>query len=635
MTRKSLLVILDGWGLGSIPTADALYQAQTPFIDELIRTRPQATLVSYGMEVGLPEGQMGNSEVGHLNIGAGRIVYQELARINKAITDKSLGQEIEILKAIKLAKEKGATFHLMGLLSDGGVHSHIEHMIELSRIITANGVSNLKVHAFMDGRDTDPQGGANFIEYFNERLAGINVEISTLIGRYYAMDRDHRWERVKKAYDLLVRGEGTVVNDLTRHVRQAYLEGITDEFMTPFIKDKNAVIKNGDIVLFANFRTDRPRQLTHVLTQGSIAEYDMLPLNLHYITMTEYDESYKNVNVVYKKDKLSKTMGEVISAAGLSQLRIAETEKYPHVTFFFSGGREESFQGESRVLIPSPKVATYDLKPEMSAQELTAAAYEKIITEKPDFICLNYANTDMVGHTGDFSAAMKAAETVDSCLKRLVNTASGHGYEILIIADHGNSDFMINPDGSPNTAHTTNPVPIIYVSPDNRKVEISSGKLADVAPTLLHLMNLDIPAVMTGKILIKTESPTQPSIATQKTKSWLHYSLIGLFGLFALVQYDDPDWYIWIPIYATAIISAVLFLQKNKHAHKLALLSALIIFSYAVRYVPEVNTWLKMGAPTITGTMKAENAYIENVREFLGLLLTGFANLWYFIKGRT
>ncbi len=502
-SKKSLLVILDGWGLGQEPKADAIQQASTPFFDHLMLRFPNAALITYGLEVGLPEGQMGNSEVGHLNIGAGRVVYQELARINKAIKDDTLQNEPVLKAALLRGQEEGRKFHLLGLLSDGGVHSHIEHLIALSTIISNAGITNLKVHGFLDGRDTDPFGGAAYLEYFNSALQTKGIKISTIIGRYYAMDRDNRWERIKKAYDLLVSGVGQQVDDLAEAIRHQYTLGLTDEFMIPMVIDTDAIIEEGDVVLFANFRTDRPRQLTKALTQQDFPTFDMKALPLHFFTMTEYDETYRNVHVIYTKDKLAMTIGEAIAQQGLSQLRIAETEKYPHVTFFFSGGREEAFEHEQRILIPSPKVATYDLEPEMSAEEITTHACDAIRLQSPDFICLNFANTDMVGHTGDFQAAMVAATTVDHCLKTLVDCALEHDYEIIIIADHGNSDYMINEDGSPNTAHTTNPVPIIYVSNQPRSSHLKSGKLADIAPTLLHLMGLPIPKEMTGNILIE------------------------------------------------------------------------------------------------------------------------------------
>ena len=502
ITRKSLLVILDGWGLGLIPESDAIRQADTPFFDHLMEAYPNNTLVTFGAEVGLPVGQMGNSEVGHLNIGAGRIVYQELARINKAIEDDTLKDTEAIKEAIAYAKKKGCKLHLMGLLSDGGVHSHIEHLKALITLLDNQGVDRVKVHAFMDGRDTDPKGGAVYMSNILEHIKGTSAQIATIIGRYYAMDRDQRWERTKKAYDCLVNGEGTQANDIVEAIQSSYGEGISDEFIEPIIADSNGTIEEGDVVLFFNFRTDRPRQITRTLTQENFVDHGMKKLDLHFVMMTQYDQSYQGVHAVYSKDMIPMTMGEVIQEAGLTQVRIAETEKYPHVTFFFNGGREEVFTGEDRILIPSPKVATYDLAPEMSAIPITNAICERIKENAPDFICLNYANADMLGHTGDFKAAMKSCEVADTCLKQLVETALDKDYEIIIIADHGNSDYMINEDGSPNTAHSTNLVPIIYVSNHGKLSKVSHGKLGDVAPTLLSLMGLERPKEMDGKVLI-------------------------------------------------------------------------------------------------------------------------------------
>lgn len=503
--RKVLLAILDGWGKGLKKESDAIYQADTPYYDHLIMSYPNANLVTFGMDVGLPKGQMGNSEVGHLNIGAGRIVYQDLARINKAIEDNTLMNEEAIRSGIRYAIEHGRPIHIIGLLSDGGVHSHIDHIIALIKGISAAGVLQIYVHAFMDGRDTDPQGGEHYVKSLTQSMNGTSAKLATIIGRYYAMDRDNRWERVKKAYDLLVNGIGEVVDDPIAYLGSSYAKGITDEFIEPLIVNKEGTIHDGDVILFANFRTDRPRELVKVLSQEDMPEFDMKKLNLYFITMTNYDKTFKNIKVVYDKDLLKNTLGEVISHNDLTQIRIAETEKYPHVSFFFSGGREKPYNGEDRIMIPSPKVATYDLAPEMSAREITAAITDYIRSSHPDFICLNYANTDMVGHTGDFKAAMKAAETVDDCLRQLVDTALADNYEVIIIADHGNSDYMINEDGSPNTAHTTNLVPFIYVT--NRSldgIKAKDGKLADIAPTILHLMSLDAPEEMTGDILIES-----------------------------------------------------------------------------------------------------------------------------------
>jgi len=499
---KVVLCILDGWGLGSVPESDALAQANTPFMDFATAELPNATLTTFGLEVGLPAGQMGNSEVGHMNIGAGRVVYQDLAKINKAISDDNLKENAQLQKAIEQAKSSGKAFHLMSLLSDGGVHSHIEHLFALIDIIEDAGIEKIFVHAFLDGRDTDPKAGGGYLKQLQDYLKERKTKLATVVGRYYAMDRDMRWERVKVAYDLLVKGKGSETADLNQTIKEQYDQDITDEFM-PAIKltDEGNITEN-DIVLFCNFRSDRPRQITEVLTQVDKPEFDMQKLNLHFYTMTQYSADYKNVNVLFEKNKLENTLGEVLSAAGKTQLRIAETEKYPHVTFFFSGGREEPYEGESRILIPSPKVATYDLKPEMSAIEITQALEEHISSkDSSDFIVVNYANTDMVGHTGDFEAAKIAAETVDQCTNRLCKIAQDNGYEILIIADHGNCDFMVNDDGSPNTAHTINPVPVILVS-DKKDVDLKSGKLADLAPTILSLMGVDVPEEIDGEILI-------------------------------------------------------------------------------------------------------------------------------------
>ncbi|MFT6809167.1 MAG: 2,3-bisphosphoglycerate-independent phosphoglycerate mutase [Saprospiraceae bacterium] len=503
-TKKSLLVILDGWGLGQVPEADAVANANTPYFDSLMSDYPNASLVTYGMEVGLPEGQMGNSEVGHLNIGAGRIVYQELARINKAIQDDSLKDTTAIKEAISYAKTQNKTLHLMGLVSDGGVHSHVEHLKALVTLLDDAGVDTVKIHAFTDGRDTDPKGGIKYLKEIEDHTQGTTAKIATVIGRYYAMDRDERWERIKKAYDLMVKGIGTYSTNLTASLQAAYDAGQTDEFVDPIVLDKEGLIKEDDVVLFFNFRTDRPRQITRVLTQEDKEDFGMHTLPLYFVTMVNYNKSYTNIHVVYDKDAIVNTIGEVIQDGGLRQVRIAETEKYPHVTFFLNGGREAEFKGEDRLLCPSPKVATYDLSPEMSAGEITSAITERIKNNAPDFICLNYANADMVGHTGDFNAAMKACEVVDECLKELTETALSHDYEIIIIADHGNSDYMINADGSPNTAHTTNPVPVIYVSNNASDKSISDGKLSDIAPTLLGLMGVAAPVEMTGENIIST-----------------------------------------------------------------------------------------------------------------------------------
>jgi 2,3-bisphosphoglycerate-independent phosphoglycerate mutase len=503
-TDHILLVILDGWGLGKILKSDAIANANIPFFKSLIKNYPNSTLTTFGEDVGLPEGQMGNSEVGHMNLGAGRVVYQELERINKSIRENTLKENPQLQELLSYCKEKSKPLHIMGLLSDGGVHSHIEHLKALVKIAEEKSLGEVYIHAFTDGRDVDPKSGIDFIKDLSHFLEGKTPKISTVIGRYYAMDRDKRWERVKLAYDLLVNGKGELVDSAFEGLKKSYEDGITDEFVKPLVvKGAESKIKDGDGVLFFNFRTDRPREITEVLSQSEISEYQMKPLtDLHFVTMTRYDETYKNVKVIFTKDDLSMTLGEVLSKNGLSQMRIAETEKYPHVTFFFSGGREEPFPGENRIMIPSPKVATYDLKPEMSAHEITDAIIKNIQQVKPNFICLNYANTDMVGHTGVFEAAQKAAETVDECLQKLIYEAMAQGYESFIIADHGNSDYMINDDGSPNTAHTMNPVPCIYVARDTHEFKLSNGKLADLAPTILELLGIEKPELMDGNNLL-------------------------------------------------------------------------------------------------------------------------------------
>jgi len=506
-TTRELLIILDGWGLGQKPSADAIARANTPCFDGLMKKYPHTTLVTFGEEVGLPDGQMGNSEVGHLNIGAGRIVYQELARINKAIRDKTLEKNAVLQQAIAYAREKGVALHLIGLYSDGGVHSHINHCKALIDIAEAQGLENVFVHAFTDGRDCDPKSGLGFMEDLQGFLSGRSTKLASVIGRYYAMDRDKRWERVKKAYDLLVHGEGEHSQNIAETIAARYAKGETDEFLLPIVLTDSdniplATIREGDVVLSFNFRTDRPRQITTVLTQQDFPEFGMHALNLYYVAMTNYDDTYKNISILFEKDNLNNTLGEVLANAGKTQVRIAETEKYPHVTFFFSGGREKPFEGERRLLIPSPKVATYDLQPEMGAKEITAAIIEDIKTNQPDFICLNFANTDMVGHTGVFEAAIHAAETVDSCLQALLDVALSHGYEAVVIADHGNSDYLINEDGTPNTAHTKNPVPCIFVSPISDKLTLTPGKLADVAPTILSRFGIPAPMEMDGQNLL-------------------------------------------------------------------------------------------------------------------------------------
>lgn len=506
-TQRVFLIILDGWGHGPKPEVSAIAQAKTPFVDSLYVQYPHSELVTHGEQVGLPDGQMGNSEVGHLNIGAGRIVYQELARINKAIRERELHTNATLLEALAYAKESGKAVHLMGLVSDGGVHSHINHLKALCDICQEQAIGNVFIHAFMDGRDTDPKSGIGYLQDLLHHTEKQSARLASIIGRYYAMDRDKRWERVQLAYNLLVHGDGETTKDPLALLQKKYDSGETDEFIHPIVCTGPdgypvATIAPGDVVISFNFRTDRPREITQVLTQEAFPEYKMQPLPLYYVTMTRYDETYKNVHVLFLKDDLKNTLGEVLAQLGKTQVRIAETEKYPHVTFFFSGGREENFKAERRIMIPSPKVATYDLQPEMSAVELTDAIMKDIETHDPDFICLNFANTDMVGHTGVFAAAVKAAETVDGCLSRLVPLALAHQYEAIIIADHGNSDYMINEDGTPNTAHTKNPVPCIYVSSRAGDYTVSDGKLADIAPTILYLMNLPLPPEMDGKVLI-------------------------------------------------------------------------------------------------------------------------------------
>ena len=503
-TNKAAIIILDGWGHGLHPKADALRLAHTPFIDSLYRDYPNSELVTFGGEVGLPDGQMGNSEVGHLNIGAGRIVYQDFARINKEIKENNLKNNPKLIDAIAKAKEQDSAFHLIGLLSDGGVHAHINHLKALCDICEENKLNKVFIHAFMDGRDTAPKGGINYLKDLSKYVKSKNIEIATIVGRYYAMDRDNRWERIKLAYDALVKGTGETVSDIGSAMQKSYDADVTDEFIQPMItsESSDSRIKDGDVVLFYNFRTDRPRQLTKALTQEDFPDHGMKKLNIDMLTMTKYDETFKGLGIMYDKDDIKNTIGEVIAQNGLSQLRIAETEKYPHVTFFLSGGREIPFEKESRIVIPSPQVATYDLKPEMSAKEITEAVIDKMNNESPDFICLNYANTDMVGHTGDFDACIKAAETVDNSVSMLVKALLEHNYYALIIADHGNSDQMINADGSPHTAHTTNLVPCFLVSNDKKDVQLNNGKLGDIAPTILSLMNITKPEDMTGLNLI-------------------------------------------------------------------------------------------------------------------------------------
>lgn len=507
-SEKVILIILDGWGHGKNPKVSAVAQAKTPYVDSLYKKYPNSELVTFGEEVGLPEGQMGNSEVGHLNIGAGRVVYQELARINKAIKEKTLHKNKKLLAALKYAKENNKSVHLMGLVSDGGVHSHIEHLKALCDITQSKDLKKVYIHAFMDGRDTSPNGGKNYLEDILKHTKNQSVKLASVIGRYYAMDRDKRWERVKLAYELLVKGEGEKTKDILTTLEKNYKKKVTDEFLKPIVcvnKNNNPIakIKKDDVVIFFNFRTDRPREISEVLTQSDMPEFGMKKLSLHFVTMTRYDEKFKNVNVLFEKDNLVDTLGEILAKRKKTQVRIAETEKYPHVTFFFSGGREAEFPNERRLMVSSPKVATYDLQPEMSAVEITDTIIKDIKKNQPNFICLNYANTDMVGHTGIFDAAKKAAVTVDKCVKKLMNVVLKNDYTAIIIADHGNSDIMMNEDGTSHTAHTKNLVPCFLVGNDiDEKIKLKDGKLADVAPTILSILGMRKPSIMTGKNLI-------------------------------------------------------------------------------------------------------------------------------------
>lgn len=499
--EKCLLLILDGWGTAKVDEikGSAIDNAGPLYFYELKNKYPHASLVTFGEEVGLPQGQMGNSEVGHLNIGAGRIVYQELQRINVAITSGELKSNPELHRTFKYCLENNKKLHLIGLYSDGGVHSHTSHFKAIIEYAEEKKLNNVLVHAFTDGRDCDPKSGKGLLENLNEFLLTKKSKLASICGRYYAMDRDKRWERVKLAYDLLVHGLGEETNNTIETIENRYASGETDEFIKPIKTKDFQAIEDGDAVICINFRTDRCREITQVLTQKAFEEFDMKPLNLHYTTMTEYSKDFEKVHVIFRNDNIVNTLGEILAKNNRSQLRMAETEKYPHVTFFFSGGRENPFVGESRILVPSPKVATYDLQPEMSAFEIKDKLLVELKNTQPDFIVVNFANTDMVGHTGVFEAAVKATQAVDSCLKEIVPLALEKDYHILIIADHGNSDYMLNPDGSPNTAHSMNLVPIIYVS--NSPQEIKSGKLGDVAPTILKLMKIDKPKEMEGNSL--------------------------------------------------------------------------------------------------------------------------------------
>jgi len=510
LSKKVILIIMDGWGIAKVgeENRSAILAANTPFYDSILQKYPHSKLEASGLAVGLPDGQMGNSEVGHTNLGAGRVVYQDLVKINLAVSEGTLAHEPALAQALDYAKEHGKKLHFIGLVSDGGVHSHIDHLKGLCKIAADRGLSDVFVHAFTDGRDTDPKSGLGFLTELTESMAQSTGRIASITGRYYAMDRDKRWERVKLAYDAMVHGEGKHVPaaDVLKAVQASYEEGVTDEFITPIIATNAdgsplALIQDGDVVLCFNFRTDRGREITQVLTQQDFHEQNMHKLNLKYITMTNYDDTFKGVDVIFDKDNLNNTLGEVLESAGKKQIRIAETEKYPHVTFFFSGGREKPFEGESRLLCPSPKVATYDLQPEMSAFDIRDAIVPELVKEEVDFVCLNFANPDMVGHTGVFEAAVKACETVDQCVQAVVTTGLEHGYSSIIIADHGNSDYMSNDDGSPNTAHSLNLVPCILVDNEYQK-PINNGKLADIAPTILALMGIAQPAEMTGTSIL-------------------------------------------------------------------------------------------------------------------------------------
>lgn len=504
MSQKVMLMILDGWGINPDPEVSAIAAAETPFINSCYKKYPNATLVTYGLDVGLPEGQMGNSEVGHMNLGAGRVVYQNLVRINMAVNNKSFLNEQVLTSQFQFARDNNKKVHFIGLTSNGGVHSHINHLFGLLDAASEYGLKdNVYIHAFTDGRDCDPHSGKNFIADLLEHMSYTTGKLASIIGRYYAMDRDKRWERVKLAYDLMVKGTGKNSGSPLKAIEESYEEGITDEFLKPIMVDKTGLIEEGDIVINFNFRTDRGREITEVLTQEDFPEFGMKKLSLRYITLTNYDKTFKGVKVVYDENEIPNTLGEVLERAGKTQVRIAETEKYPHVTFFFSGGREKKFNGEKRILCPSPKdVPTYDLKPEMSAYEITKNILPEIQNRTADFICLNFANTDMVGHTGVFKAAVNAAETVDQCAESIVKTALENDYSVIILADHGNADVMVNPDGSPNTQHSTNPVPVILIQKE-RIYGLENGKLGDIAPTILTLMNIPIPEEMTGNILLK------------------------------------------------------------------------------------------------------------------------------------
>jgi 2,3-bisphosphoglycerate-independent phosphoglycerate mutase len=505
-SKQVALLILDGWGYGKKDHSDAIFQANTPFFDSLIKKYPNAYLHTDGEYVGLPKGQMGNSEVGHLNIGAGRVVYQDLVKINKAVTDGSLLENKELMAAFEYAKSNNRNIHFIGLVSDGGIHSHQSHLIKLCEAAYNAGIDKTYIHAFTDGRDTDPNSGSGFLQEVIDKTTAFGSKIASITGRYYAMDRDLRWKRIKLAYDALVSGIGTNSKNIIQTIQESYDNGVSDEFLKPIISvdesgEAIAKIAEGDIVICFNYRTDRCREITRALSQEDFIEHNMNKLKLYYVTMTNYDDSFENIKVLFKKDNLKNTLGEVLSGANKTQIRIAETEKYPHVTFFFSGGREIPFKGERRLMAQSPKVATYDLQPEMNAIEIRDKIISEINENTADFICLNFANPDMVGHTGVFNAIKKAVETVDSYTKDIVEAGIEKNYSFIIIADHGNADYAINEDGSPNTAHTTNLVPIVLI--DNDYKNITSGKLADVAPSILQLMNVPVPKEMDGDVLVK------------------------------------------------------------------------------------------------------------------------------------
>ncbi len=501
MSKKSLLIILDGYGIGDHKKDDVIFNTPTPYMDSLVANYPNSQLQASGENVGLPDGQMGNSEVGHLNIGAGRVIYQDLVKINRAIADGSFAENPEIKSAFSYAKEHNVPIHFMGLCSAGGVHSSLNHLYALCDTAKAYDLNQVYIHAFMDGRDTDPKSGAGFLQDIENHCAQSAGKIASVIGRYYAMDRDHRWERVKEAYDLLVKGEGKHSDNMVKAVEESYAEGVTDEFIKPIVNDTvDGTIGEGHVVIFFNYRNDRAKELTIVLTQH--AEDGMEPIpGLQYYCMTPYDDSFKGVHILFTKSDVPNTLGEYLGSLGKKQLHIAETEKYAHVTFFFNGGKEEPFAGEDRILVPSPKVATYDLQPEMSAPEVTEKLVEQIDSEKYDFIVVNFANGDMVGHTGVYEAIEKAVATLDKCVEKVVEAAKAHGYETIIIADHGNADHALNEDGTPNTAHSLNPVPFIYIG-SNKNAKVKNGRLADVAPSLLNLMEIPVPAEMTGENLI-------------------------------------------------------------------------------------------------------------------------------------